>query len=306
MTRLVETLVKATGLPERDVLRIISNAPVRYKHYTIKKRNSSARRPIAHPASELKMLQRALVENYLKLLPVHQAATAYRRGISIKHNALAHAENGPIIKMDFKDFFNSIRSSDWDKYCNDRGLFTDPIERQQCINILFHRAKRLSGLRLAIGAPSSPVVSNLLMYQFDALLSEMLAKDFVIYTRYADDLTFSARRTGYLTAVDRSVRSCIRSVKWPRLVLNERKTVTATKKFHRQVTGLVLTNDGNVSLGRGKKRELRAGIHRAMSGVLQPKDLNKLKGYLAYAFSIEPDFIRRMTKHYKIDVLRDL
>ena len=306
MTRLVDTLVRATGLPERDVLRIIANAPVRYKHYTIKKRNSSARRPIAHPASELKMVQRAFVENYLKLLPIHQAATAYRRGISIRHNALAHAENGPIMKMDFKEFFNSIRSTDWIKYCDDRGLFTDGAERQQSINILFHRAKRLPGLRLAIGAPSSPVVSNLLMYQFEALLSEKLAKDYVTYTRYADDLTFSARRTGYLNAVEPAVRSSLREIRWPRLVINERKTVTATKRYHRQVTGLVLTNDGNVSLGRDKKRELRAGVHRAMASALDSKDLSRLKGTLAYAFSIEPDFIRRLSKHYKIDVLRDL
>lgn len=306
MTRLVDTLVKATGLSERDVLRVISNAPKRYKHYTIKKRNSTARRPIAHPAKELKVLQRALVDHYLKLMPVHQAATAYRKGISIKHNAAAHSDNGPIRKMDFKDFFLSIRATDWEAYCEERGLFPDPVERQQSVNLLFHRAKNRSGLRLAIGAPSSPVVSNLLMFHFDALLSEILSQDFVAYTRYADDLTFSAKRTGYLTVVDRAVKQALREIPWPRLTLNDRKTITATKKYHRQVTGLVLTNDGHVSIGRGRKRELRAAVHHAVQGRKTPEEIAKLKGNLAFAFSIEPDFIRRLNKHYGIDVLREL
>lgn len=305
MTRLVDSLVKATGLPERDILRIIANAPVRYKRYTIKKK-SGGRRPIAHPAKELKVLQRAVVDLYLKLLPIHQAATAYRKGISIKHNALAHAANGPIMKMDFKDFFNSIRSRDWHDFCDDRGLFKDSDERYQVTQILFHRAPKLSGLRLAIGAPSSPMLSNILMYQFDALLSELLSQDYVAYTRYADDLTFSAKRTGYLTVVERAVTETMRRIEWPRLTINHRKTVVATMKYHRQVTGLVLSNDGNVSIGRGKKRLLRAAVHKAMNEDVGEAWLNSLKGNLAFVQGVEPEFIRRLNSHYGIDVLKDL
>jgi RNA-directed DNA polymerase len=305
MTRLVDTLVKATGLPERDILRIIANAPLRYKHYTIAKK-TGGRRPIAHPAAELKVLQRAIVDHHLKLLPIHQAATAYRKGLSIKHNALAHASNGPIMKMDFKDFFSSIKSRDWHRYCDDRGLFENPLERYQVSQILFHRARRLPGLRLAIGAPSSPMLSNILMYQFDAMLSEILAKDYVTYTRYADDLTFSAKRTGYLTVVERAVAQALRRIDWPRLTINPRKTVVATMKYHRQITGLVLTNDGDVSIGREKKRLLRAAVHRAMSGEVEEEWLNWLKGNLAFVQGVEPEFIRRLNNHYRIDVLKDL
>jgi len=305
MTRLVDSLVRATGLSERDILRIIANAPVRYKHYTIKKR-TGGRRPIAHPARELKVLQRAVVDHYLKLLPIHQAATAYRKGVSIKHNALAHAANGPIMKMDFKDFFTSIKSHDWYLYCDDRGLFSDGIERHQVTQILFHRAPRVTGLRLAIGAPSSPILSNVMMYQFDAILSEILAQDYVTYTRYADDLTFSAKRTGYLTVVERAVAEALRRVEWPQLSINKKKTVVATTKYHRQVTGLVLTNDGDVSIGRDRKRRLRAAVHRALNQKVEEDWLNSLKGMLAFVQGVEPEFIRRLSHYYGVDVLRDL
>ena len=38
------------------------------------------------------------------------------------------------------------------------------------------------------------------------------------------------------------------------------KTVHASKKGLRRVTGLVLTNDGRVSMGRERKREISAGL----------------------------------------------
>jgi RNA-directed DNA polymerase len=302
MTDLVRALVSATGLSMRDVYRIISNAPVRYKHYTIAKR-TGGRRHIAHPARELKVLQRAFVELYLKNLPVDPAATAYRKGYSIRDNALPHAQNGPILKMDFLEFFNSIRSTDWDLYCDDRGLFTDPVERLQSVQLLFHRAPGLRGLRLAIGAPSSPHLSNLLMYDFDALISAAVTRDFVTYTRYADDLTFSAKRTGYLTGVERRVLLCLREIRWPNLSLNDKKTIVATKKYHRQVTGLVLTNDGDVSVGRDRKRLLRAAVHRALSTPQSEEWLNALRGQIAFVQGVEPDFVRRLERHYGVETM---
>jgi hypothetical protein len=288
---------------ERDILRIISNAPERYVRYTIPKR-SGGKRNIAQPARELKVLQRALIEIYSEKLPVHRAATAYRKGMSIRDNAVAHAENGPILKIDFVNFFNSIRSTDWHSYCEDRGLFQGSGELYESTQILFHRASGLRGLRLAIGAPSSPLISNALMFEFDARITEEVGRDFVTYTRYADDITFSARRTGYLVNVEKSVRKVINDIAWPQLKINLQKTVVATKKYHRQVTGLVLTNDGKVSLGRDRKRQLRAAVHRAIVGELSVKQIAALAGKLAFANAVEPEFIRRLEKHYGEEALQ--
>ena len=51
----------------------------------------------------------------------------------------------------------------------------------------FINTKEKSNLRLAIGAPSSPRLSNILMLEFDTKISGMVAKEKVTYTRYADD-----------------------------------------------------------------------------------------------------------------------
>lgn len=297
MSDLIRKLIEGTALSEATIRQVISSAPRRYKHYTIAKR-SGGRRAIAHPAREVKALQRILLREFLSNLPVHPAAMAYEPGLSIRTNAAIHANNnGPILKMDLKDFFPSISVRDWMLYCAAHKLF-DISDRIYAGRILFHKPKGRSDLRLAIGAPSSPHLSNLLMYEFDRRIAEAVAEDYVTYTRYADDLTFSAKRTGYLNKVQATVRRVIREMAYPKLTVNEAKTVLATPKYHRQVTGLVLTNDGRVSLGRERKRRISASLHHFKMGRLTPKQARELLGTMAFSRDVEPEFFLRMELKY--------
>ena len=303
MSKLLRLLVAASGLSELDVRTIIVTAPSRYKTYTIPKR-SGGERTISQPAREVKFLQRIFMEEVLAKLPVHIAATAYCQGASIKDNAAAHAGGGAILKLDFKDFFPSIVAADWEKYCKTHPVFDDENDVRLSANLLFSRSKFGSVLRLAIGAPSSPALSNILMAGFDARISEAVAKDRVTYTRYADDLTFSARRAGNLSGVIRTVRRIMRETESPSLRLNEEKTVLATKKFRRVVTGLVLADDGAVSLGRERKREIRATLHRFTLGRLDATATAHLAGLLAFVNAVEPAFLSRLAERYGGDSIQ--
>ena len=222
MSVLIPMLVAETGLRERDVRLIILTAPSRYKTYSIDKR-AGGKRVISQPARELKILQRVLLAEVLEKLPIHEAATAYRAGYSIKPNAEPHAKNGPILKMDFKDFFPSLKAPDWSAYCELNKIFSDDEDVQISTNILFHRPKGTTVLRLAIGAPTSPCLSNILLYPFDEKISLSLGSDKIRYTRYADDLTFSAPRTGYLNPVESMVRRVLRQLDTPSLSINKKK-----------------------------------------------------------------------------------
>lgn len=306
MNRLVRNLAKQTGMLENDIERIIRTAPVRYKRYQIPKRNGQQRQ-ISQPARELKALQRAVLEIYLGDLPIHSAATAYRKGFSIKDNALPHAMNGPILKLDFENFFPSIRAQDWRLYCERNQLFDSPEEIYQSSLIFFQKIPKVTDLRLAIGAPSSPMLSNLLMFEFDSLISRKIVNENVVYTRYADDVTFSAPRTGYLVNVEQTVKRVLKGLHSPSLKLNDTKKVVATKKYRRSVTGLILTNDGNVSIGRDQKRKIRASIHHFQLKKLSDEETQKLAGLLAYVNAVERKFLDKMIATYgkaTIDALR--
>lgn len=305
MSKLLPLLIAGTGLSEPDIIRIVSNAPLRYKNYRIPKRHGGER-TISQPARELKVLQRILTEEFLSKLPVHQSATAYRAGTSIKHNALAHASNGPILKFDFANFFPSISARDWAAYCERERLMLETRDLWISTNIFFHSWSRQGRLSLAIGAPSSPCLSNLLMNAFDEKIADAVASDQVTYTRYADDLTFSAKRTGYLNQVEKTLRRIIKEIKSPSLTLNESKTTLATMKYRRFVTGLTLTNDGKISLGRERKRRIRAALKYYADDKLNIREQAKLAGLIAFAHDVEREFVVRMERKYGSELLQAL
>lgn len=302
MSEVVRTLSIETGLPDSTVRKIMTSAPVRYKEYLIPKR-SGGMRQIAQPAREVKLLQRAFISNFLVFLPIHQSATAYRVGLSIRDNAAPHIGHGPILKLDFRDFFPSIRSQDWVSYCRDSGCLGTEEDMHLTASLLFQRQSGHRLLRLAIGAPSSPMLSNILMFNFDKRITELVAKDRVIYTRYADDLTFSAPRVGFLNGVIRTVAVTMRTLKYPKLEINAEKTTLITSKYRRTVTGLTITNDDRVTIGRESKRKLHAAVHQALLLRLSSEELQVLAGTLAYVNSVEPEFLSVLRCRYGDDII---
>jgi hypothetical protein len=304
MSSLLSAFAAETGLSRQDLMRLIRTAPDRYKVFTIPKR-SGGKREIAQPARELKALQRIAVERILAKLPVHPCAKAYRLGESIRDNAAPHAGRGPILKMDFADFFPSIRSEDWAAYCRKKALL-DEEDIRLTTSIFFRRAKGQHLLKLSIGAPSSPPLSNVLMYEFDEIVFKEAARRRIAYTRYADDLTFSGQRTGMLRDMIGVVEHAVRTISHPRLHVNAKKTTFITAKFRRVVTGVILTNDGLLSLGRDQKRRLSAQVHQASLNKLPAEDAQMLAGYLAFANVIEPEFLRRLKRKYGTEVVRKI
>jgi RNA-directed DNA polymerase len=302
MNAVLSKLSERSGLPVHLLFKIVKTAPDRYKTFEIPKRTGGVRL-ISQPAREVKRLQRIAAELFLSGLPIHHAATAYRTGKSIRDNALPHALNGPILKMDFQDFFPSIKLRDWLRYCNDTNAFQQ--EEAEILGRLFFR--RVPGERLhqlAIGAPSSPLLSNILLYNFDSTIDSLIEADSVSYTRYADDLTFSAERTGYLTGVRKYVKIALNEIQYPRLSINQEKTVYATRRFRRSITGLVLSNEGKVTIGRDRKRVLRAAVHRASLGQLNEVQCMQLCGMLAYVNAVEPTFLNTLIRVYGVALIR--
>ncbi len=305
MVTLLQQLVLETGLRESELRRIMMRAPIRYKTYTIKKRDGGDRL-ISQPAPEVKIVQRALSRILLNMLPVHEAATAYREGLSIRDNALPHAESGPILKMDFKEFFPSIRAVDWVSYCKRTGCITDGEELFLTSSLLFRRVRGRGSHVLAIGAPSSPVISNILMYEMDKAISEKVREDHIVYTRYAGDMTFSAPRTGHLVRTISDVAKIVRGFKTPSLELNAAKTRYITKKYGRRITGLTVSNDGEISIGHHNKRKTRAIIHKALLETPSQQESQVISGMLAYINAVDPVFMAALRKKYGDEAISSL
>lgn len=297
---LLELLKKEFLLNEKEAISFINTAPNRYKHYNIQKRHGGERE-IAEPTRSLKKLQRWVLNKYFSTIECHSAAIAYSKNKSIKDFALPHAKKKYLLKMDFKDFFNSIKSYDFNLFLKERKLELSDDEVDYITNIFFCRNKKNNDLYLSIGAPTSPFISNLIMIDFDEQINAFCNKEGITYTRYADDLAFSTNIPNILFLIPPEIEKICSKVNYPKnLQINMEKTVFTSKKHNRTLTGLVISNEGKISIGREKKRQLRAIAHKASLKLLSLEDLEKFKGMLAFLLSIDPDFSNSLKSKAKI------
>lgn len=291
---LADEIASGCGVSADFVRRVAVSATHRYKRYYIAKR-SGGRRLICQPAREVKLLQYWLNENLFRLLPVHDSATAYRVGSSIRKNAAIHQHKHFLLKIDFHEFFPSIGSSDILSLLS-KPMILERVVRDEDLQLI-SRLVCLDG-KLTIGAPTSPILSNAVMYDFDRLWFERCLLQGINYSRYADDVYFSTDRPNVLSGVLAELERDLTERESPRLRLNRKKTAFTSPKRRRTVTGLVISSANSISLGRHKKREIKALIHKVSIGVLEDAKQNALRGLIAFANSIEPAFIESLRRKY--------
>jgi len=110
---MITTLIsQELGLKLDAVSLIARSASYRYKDYTVPKRTGGAARLISQPTAQVKVLQIWLVRKIFRLLPIHAAAAAYMRHCSIARHAALHSRNNFLLKVDFRDFFPSLKGED--------------------------------------------------------------------------------------------------------------------------------------------------------------------------------------------------
>ncbi|WP_455428349.1 reverse transcriptase domain-containing protein [Dryocola sp. LX212] len=160
-------------------------------------------------------------------------------------------------------------------------------------------------LKLSIGAPTSPLISNFVAYEFDFFLSEWCLSQGIIYSRYADDLTFSTFKVGILFSVPRVVKAFLNKY-FDGITVNEAKTKFSSKKHNRHVTGITLTDDGRISLGRDEKRRIFHFVHAFSLGELDPDLLSKLRGKIIFYEHIQPGIIKRLSDKYTEELILSL
>ncbi len=291
------------GLSEKQLARLIQRAPYTYKIYSIQKRGGGER-VIAQPAKETKYIQHWLIKNIFQELPVHQCSTAYTKGSSIKNNALVHKDNSYISKFDFENFFPSIKFEDLIAHISrhlEENLSKEDIQdiaRISCI-----KYKEQKGLYLSIGAPSSPLLSNTIMFEFDTEVFAWCLDQGISYSRYADDLTFSTNIKGISSNIEPFIKKIIKKLEYPRLAFNTKKTTYLSKKYQRRITGLIINNEGNISIGRERKREISSLIHKFSLNLLPDEELYRLQGLLGFAKDVEPLFLTRMGAKYNSELI---
>lgn len=293
------------GVDVQTVVEVARRAPKTYRRYFVPKKSGHGMRAIFHPSKETKALQYALLETVLPTLPVHDAATGYVRGIRspLLRNAQAHCRFRFTVRLDFKDFFPSIVPADLlnQLLSLDPWKDMDEEDKEFLSNAAFIRFHKRTCL--AIGAPSSPMISNAVMYELDRHLQSFANENNGAYTRYADDLFYSTDEKGQCRRFVRHVLSEVSGMVSPQLTLNNKKTLYMSRGTRRAVTGLMVTPQGGISVGRARKRYIRSLIHRYQEYLagrtnFEEEKSNELRGLLAFVLDVEPLFYNRLAQKY--------
>jgi RNA-directed DNA polymerase len=303
MIDIIDKISSDLNVPLNMLRDALSNARDQVRHIKIPKRDGSERR-VYQPSKKLKTIQYWLLHNIFRELKVHSSSVAFLEGKSIKTNALLHNKGRYFLKLDFKDFFPSIHFNDlkpiiacWHTETNSP---LDPDSLLEAIRLsCFYK-----GDFLPIGYPTSPIISNVVMYEFDLSINTLLAHNVevlgnVVYTRYADDLVFSTLQKGVCGVIHNLVASTLSSLKSPSLTINTAKTrFVSSSSGSAIVTGLRVCYDGHITLHRKYKDKARLLISLFDKGMLHRDDIPALKGHLAYIKHADSRFYTKLHRKY--------
>lgn len=247
-----------------------------YRDFTVPKKKAG-QRYISAPSPELKEMQRRILRRVLGRLRTHPSVTGFERGYSIVSNAVCHVGRAVVVQMDIRDFFLTTTAKRVEAYFRKIGW------NREAAALLV----RLCTYRHALpqGAPTSPRLSNLVNFEMDARLNGLAAKHGAVYTRYADDMTFSfAEDSGEdISLVIRRTKSILRENGYR---IHDRWKLHIRRRHQRQVvTGLAVNT--RVSVPREVRRRLRAVEHHLATGRTASMTEETLKGWHAFCQMVE-------------------
>ncbi len=305
MTSILKDTARSMLISKGVLLSIAKTAPHKYRQYTIPKRDGG-RRNIAQPTKAIKICQRHTIKALAEIASCHEAATAYRAGISIRDNASVHMKNDYLLKVDLTNFFTSITPDIFFQALTKQKIHVSDEDEKFLGVMLFYAPNHSEELCLSIGAPSSPFVSNIIMKNFDMQMSVLCKSEGVSYTRYADDMTFSTSSRDVLFDFPFKISEILTDEFHDSLKINTAKTIFSSKAHNRHVTGITLNNEGVLSLGRKRKRFISSLVHKASFNSIDEETYSLLRGLLAFANDIEPSFITRLEKKYGKQVMQSI
>lgn len=283
--RELSSLEKDLGVSAKMLYTLSNQLHKHYHNVKIPKGNGESRE-LSVPDDFLKAVQTKIAQNLLVYEPISPYAQAYRSGGSPLKNAQPHVGKETLLKMDIRHFFDHI----YYPLVKEK-VFT--AERYSESNRILLSLLCVHRDALPQGAPTSPVISNIIMREFDDTVGSWCAERNIAYTRYCDDMTFSG------SFDPKPVKGFVKEqLKKAGFYVNDRKTVVARQGQRKAVTGIVVNERPNTSATYRKKlrQELyyckTYGVcsHMNHMGVRVGEDtyLRQLLGRVNYVLSIDP------------------
>ncbi|MGO8086422.1 reverse transcriptase domain-containing protein [Rhizobium leguminosarum] len=282
------------GISASTVRQILHRPSYHYRTFEIKKKSGGIRR-ISTPRTYLKVIQWWIADNILAKAQLNDCVYGFRSGRSYVDNAAKHIGRKHILNVDIKSFFESI---DQISIAN---VFSHLGYNQESSMVL--AALTSLGGFAPTGAPTSPMIANIVLRDVDSQLEAFCAGRGLVYTRYADDLTFSRDEwigDDVLVEIDKIVIK-------QGFALNPNKTKFMGAGDRQEVTGLLV----NASLNSTKKwrNGARGFLHTVISDPVKLKTAaHKVAGIYGTLLQVDAEKQKKITKlaEYAMHLLKNL
>ena len=284
--RELSSLEQDLGINAKTLYAVSNNLGKHYHKAKLPKKSGGFRN-LSVPDDVLKSIQRQIADVLLIHMPVSRYAKAYRFGSSTLRNAKHHVGKQVVLKLDILHFFDSIRYTTVKDKVFPEEIYAEPL-RILLTMLCYHKDT------LPQGAPSSPAITNIILYEFDELVGQWCRERGIAYTRYCDDMTFSGDFAS--AEVIRFIRLELKKMGF---LLNEQKTRIQHPGQQQTVTGIVVNE--KMSIPTDYRRKLRQelyycrkfGIHEHMQkiGLEISTDTYRMQllGRINYMLQVHPD-----------------
>lgn len=282
----LDSLVKELGISKK-ALYYASNSVDKHYYKTRIPKKSGGFRELHVPDEFLKSIQRKIVDKILNKEKISSYATAYKNGGSTIANAKPHLKNQMILKLDIRHFFDKI---------------TYPMVKEK----VFREEQYSESIRILLailcvyqhnipqGAPTSPVISNIVMRDFDNIVGQWCKEHEIVYTRYCDDMTFSGvfEPKQIISFVNCELRKM-------GFFLNQDKTTVLHDGQRKMITGIVVNE--KLTVPNPYKKKIRQELYYCMKYGIEShmertkvqnstsRYIQKLLGRINYALSVSED-----------------
>ena len=272
-----------------------------YSEFSRPKREPGKVRTISAPSPVLMDIQRWLLSNIFERIRPHQASFAYQPGRSALQCARRHLGATWVLKFDLHDFFHCINEQDVYRVLRTVGynnLISFEIARI-CTRLpngekrghtryrypaIGSYAGRAPGF-LPQGAPTSGAIANLAARALDERLWEVANRYDLVYTRYADDMTFSTLRHLDRATLTRCVADVTKAVHQSHFKMHRKKTRIVPPGARKVVLGLLVDGD-RLRIPVPARRRLEAHIRGAqifgLNAHIQHHGYSSLGGYVLH------------------------
>ncbi len=261
----LETREDIAALLDIDDLRLryhlyIADKSQRYTVFTIPKK-SGGEREISAPISAIKIIQRKLNQVLQSVYQPKPSVHGFVHQRSIRTNAKVHSRRRYVLNIDLKDFFPTIN------FGRVRGMFMgNPYFCNQEVATVLTQICCFNN-HLPQGAPTSPIVSNMICARLDAKLQQLAKKHKCTYSRYADDITFSTSQAQFPSALARLTdegrievgTELLETISDNHFEINPKKVRLQTRYRRQEVTGLTVNKFPNVT--RRYINQIRGMLH---------------------------------------------